>query len=318
MQIAQYFKLLKRTNRDDGWLSIVIGARGLHLVRVKRTADQVAVVTNEFQPSTSVTSADLEKCLNELHLENANCTTLLASDEYQMLVVDAPNVPPNELKTAVRFRIKDSLNFHVDDAYVDVMQIPANNGTANRPQSLYAVAVSNDTLKKRISLFEKAGANLEVIDIPETAQRNIAELFETEGRGLALLAFDEKGGLLTFTSGGELYLARRLDITSGQLRDANPEIRQQYVERVELEVQRSMDYFDRQFHYISLARLIVCAPAESGLIKLFADALGLPVEALDLSKVMNINAAPALKDSDFVAEALSAIGAALRQEGRGQ
>ena len=39
---------------------------------------------------------------------------------------------------------------------------------------------------------------LEVVDVPELAQRNLAHLLELEGRGLALLALDERGGLLTF------------------------------------------------------------------------------------------------------------------------
>ena len=51
-----------------------------------------------------------------------------------------------------------------------------------------------------------------------------------------LLAFDETGGLLTITSDGELYLARRIDISCGQLQDANESLRQQYFDRLELEV----------------------------------------------------------------------------------
>lgn len=315
MQFPKFDKLFQRINRDSGWFSIVIGLHGVHFVRIKRSAARVEVVMCEFRPISNVTSIELERLVKELHIGNFQFTTLVAPDEYQILMVDAPNVPDNEMKTAVRFRIKDSLNFHVDEANVEVLQIPGNN---NRAQSLYAIAASNDTLKKRISLFEKAKINLNVIDVPEIAQRNIAALFETEGRGLVLLTFDERGGLLTFTSNGELYLARRLEITSGQLQDANEDTRQQYVERVELEIQRSMDYFDRQFHYISLSRMLVCAPADSGLLQLFADTLGLPVEALDLSQGMVINAIPALLDNEFIAEALPAIGAALRQERRGQ
>jgi MSHA biogenesis protein MshI len=133
-----------------------------------------------------------------------------------------------------------------------------------------------------------------------------------------LLAFDSKGGLLTFTCGGEIYLARRLDITAGQLQDANENNRQQYLERIELEIQRSLDYFDRQFHYISLERLLVSAPEGSGLVSLFNGNIGLPVEAINLSQKINISAVPALRENEFLIEALSTIGAALRQEGRNQ
>jgi MSHA biogenesis protein MshI len=100
------------------------------------------------------------------------------------------------------------------------------------------------------------------------------------------------------------------------LQDANEQARQQYVERVELEVQRSMDYFDRQFHYVTLGRMLICASGSTGLVKLFADTIGFPVEALDLSQRVTINSVPALNEYEFVVEALPAIGAALRQEGR--
>ena len=315
MQIPKIFNIFKRINRSVGWSSIVIGERGVHLVRAKRTVARVEVVMCDFHPMQNVSAVDLEKLVRENNLGTFQFTTLLAPAEYQILMVDAPNVPVDEMKTAIRYRIKDSLNYHVDEATVDILQIPGNNNSGNRPQSVYAIAASNEVLKKRISLFEKAKINLKVVDIPEMAQRNIAALFETEGRGLALLAFDERGGLLTFTCNGELYLARRLEITSGQLLDANENARQQYVERVELEIQRSMDYFDRQFHYISLSRMLVSAPVGAGLVNLFADTLGLPVEPLVLSGALDISAVPALRENEFVAEALQAIGAALRQEG---
>ncbi len=316
MQIPQFLSLFKRTKRDAGWFCVAVSAHGAHFVRIKRAGSQLQVEVCAFYPMESVTSAALEKIVREMHLGAFQFTTLLAADEYQILMVDAPNVPVDELKTAIRYRIKDSLNYHVDDATVDVLQIPGNKNGGNRPQSLYAIAASNDTIQKRIALFEKAKINLSVIDIPEMAQRNIATLYETAGRGLALLAFDERGGLLTFTCDGELYLSRRLEITSGQLQDVSEDLRRQYFDRVELEVQRSLDYFDRQFHQISLSRMLVSAPAGVGMVQLLADNLGLPVEALDLSQVMDISAAPALLESEFVTEALPALGAALRQERR--
>lgn len=318
MQTPQFLKLFKKINRTAGWLSITIGQHGVHLVRVKRSEARAEVLMCEFRPGENLKSAELERLVKELHLESFQFTTLLAPEEYQLLMVDSPNVPADELKTATRFKIKDSLSYHVDDATVDVFQIPGNVNATNRTQSLFAVAASNDTLKKHVSLFEKAKINLTVIDIPEMAQRNIAELFETPGRGLALLAFDESGGLLTFTCDGELYLARRLEVTSRQLLDANENLRQQYFERVELEIQRSLDYFDRQFHYIPLEKLLVSSPEGAGLVNLFAENLGLTVEALSLSRVLDISAVPALRENEFAIEALAAIGAALRQERRKQ
>lgn len=274
------------------------------------------VQTCVFQAESEITSAVLEKICKEQDIDAQQLTTLLAVGEYQMLMVDAPNVPVDELKTAIRWKIKDALNYHVDDATIDVLQIPSNKFGGDRPQSLYAVAASNETIRKRINLFEKAKVDLSVIDIPEMAQRNIASLYEQEGRGLVVLAFTDEGGLLTFTCDGELYLSRRIEITLGQLQDADENLRQQYLDRVELEVQRSLDYFDRQFHYIPASRLLVSAPEALGLAALLGNNLGIPVEQLDVSQVMDIQATPELADSEYLSHALHPLGAALRRESK--
>ena len=295
---------------------MVLGSKGVYLAQAKYVGTRPQVTRCAFYPLEEVNSSALEKLRKEAQLEKARITTLLGANEYQLLMVEAPNVPVDELKASIRWKIKDSLNYHVDDATVDVLQIPSGKYGSERPQALYAVAASNETIRKRINLFDKARMELSVIDIAETAQRNIAALYETEGRGLALLAFNDDGGLLTITSDGELFLARRIDISIGQLSDADESLRQQYRDRVELEVQRSLDYFDRQFHQISINRLLISAPAELGLVELLGDNPGLPAEGLDLAQGMDIIGVPELADSEFASYALHAVGAALRLEKR--
>jgi MSHA biogenesis protein MshI len=314
MEIPQFLKVFKQNSRASGWIAVVVSKRGVHIAQAKYAGTRPQIIKCAFYPLTEVTSSSLEKVRKDAQLADAGFTTLLSADEYQMMMVDAPNVPVNELKTAIRWKIKDSLSYHVDDATIDVLLIPTNKYGGDRPQSLYAVAASNETIRKRIELFEKGKIELSVIDIPETAQRNIAALFEVEGRGLAMLTFGDEGGMLTITCDGELFLARRLEITLGQLQDADEELRQQYLDRVELELQRSLDYFDRQFHHIPVNRILLSAPESLGLEKLLTTNLGLPVELLNLAQGMDIFAVPELSDSEFVSYALPALGAALRQE----
>lgn len=314
MEMPQLLSLFKRSHRISGWIAVVIGKRGVHIAQVRHDGVRPRVTKCSFSPISDVTSSALEKTARDAQLDASRFSTLLSANEYQLLMVDAPNVPVDELKTAIRWKVKDSLTCHIDDATIDVLQIPTNKYGADRPQSLYAVAAPNETIRKCIALFEKGKIELSVIDIPEMAQRNIAALYESEGRGLAMLAFGDEGGLLTITCDGELFLARRVEITLGQLQDADDSLRQQYLDRVELEVQRSLDYFDRQFHHIPVNRMLVSAPNSLGLDKVLADNLGMPVEMLDLAQGMDITALPDLQDSEFVCHALPALGAALRLE----
>ena len=316
MEIPLISSLFKTQNHPDSWFAIGTGAHGIYLAQVDQTGAMPSVLRCEYHETGKVSAAQLDKVRHGASIGKHNFTTLLSPGEYQMLLVDAPNVPVNELKTAVRWKIKGSLNYHVDDATVDVLQIPASKYGSDRVQSLYAIAASNETIQKHIALFEEAKIELNVIDIPEMAQRNIAALFEQGDQVLVLLAFDDNGGLMTFTYKGELLLARRIEITAGQLQDANEQLRQQYRERVLLELQRSLDYFDRQYNHLPLSRVLVCTPDDTGLVKFLATAVGVKVEKLELSQVMDISKVPALADSEFVAHVLPTLGAALRQESR--
>ena len=206
--------LFSRTKKIVGWMAISFHEDGIYAAAVKRmpaSAPEVGKVA--FYPAIKVEVPEsLEKLSKELHADRYSCSTLLASGEYQILSVDAPNVPPEELKTAIRWRLKDMLDYHVDDAMIDVLDIPPEKNAPARNHSMHAVAAKNQLIEQRLDLFGNAKIPLSVIDIPEMAQRNISALLEPEGRGVALLSFDSEGGLLTVTCSGELYLSRRIDV----------------------------------------------------------------------------------------------------------
>lgn len=311
-----FARLFQPQVRDTGWFAVGLTSRGVYLAKVDLSGEMPRVLRCEYHEMGEVNSANLEKLKRDAKLGDRLFTTVLASGDYQFLMVEAPNVPVDELKTAVRWKIKDSLNCHVDDVTIDVLQIPVNQQGIDRNQSIYAVAASNVVIQKYESLFEKAKLNLNVIDILETAQRNIAALFEQDGRALGLLAFDDNGGLLTITAGGELYFARRIDIALGQLQDANETLCQQHRERVELELRRSLDYFDRQYHQLPLSRVLISVPAGIELIAFLQANMDVAIELLDLTQVMDIQAAPDLANSEFVTQVLPTLGAALREESR--
>lgn len=316
MKIPNLSKLFRRTDQHIGWVAACVNGHGVYFAQVRHAGAKPEVLMCAFHPVENVTPAALEKLRKDARIGDFQFITLLEPGEYQMLLVDTPNIPVEEMKTAIRWRIKDSLDYLVEEATIDVLKIPANSGGGERPQALYAIAAHNSVIQNRISLFEKAKIDLKVIDIPETAQRNIAVLFEAGEGGLALLSLDGNGGLLTFTCSGELYLARRIEITIEQLQDSDESMRTQYLERLQLELERSMDYFGRQYSYIPVQRLLVSAPEQLGLVQLLSADLDVPVEQIDLAQVLDIGAVPELANSEYAAQMFLALGAALRQERR--
>ncbi|MEO8407549.1 MAG: pilus assembly protein PilM [Oxalobacteraceae bacterium] len=272
-----------------------------------------------FYPAdTAGLPAALDKLAKELHVERYRCSHLLTSGEYQLLSVDTPNVPPDELKNAIRWRLKDMLDYHVDDATIDVLAVPQDKNGAVRSNTLFAVAARNQLIEQRQALFEQAKLGLRVIDIPEMAQRNISALLEPDGRALALLSFNAEGGLITVTFDGELYLSRRIDITVTQLQQADLSQKTAIHERITLELQRSLDHFDRQYHAMPLSKLILSPMGVegAGLQEYLAANLYTPVETLALESILNFSRVTELNRTEVQQRYFMVLGAALRHEHR--
>lgn len=309
--------LFSRAKKNDGWLTVTFLGDGICVGSVKRVRDgKAAVELSAFYPAEPSHSPEmLERLGKDLRAANYRCGTMLNGREYQLLMVDAPNVPQDELKTAVRWRLKDMLDFHVDDATIDVLDIPVDTNAPSRGHSMFAIAARNALIQSRQELFGEAKIPLSVIDIPEMAQRNISALLEQDGRGLALLSFDADGGLLTITHNAELYLSRRIDVSIAQLLEPDSDKQQLCYDKITLELQRSLDHFDRQFHYVNVAKLLLAPTGSPGLHEYLASNLYMPVEAMALTDVFDLSKVPELQDDEAQQQRFFlTLGAALRHE----
>lgn len=308
-------RFFNRAKKKEGWLSIAVQRDGVAATSIESVANARPLVRfAHFLPGQPSVDA-LEKAAREVQASAYRCATLLAGGEYQVMNVEAPNVPREEIKTAVRWRLKDLLDFPVAEATIDVLDIPVDRN-ARAQQSIFVVAARNSVIGPRQKLFVEAKVELKVIDIPEMAQRNISAMLEPEGRGVAMLSFGGDGGLLTVSFNGDLYLSRRFDVSLEQLLDPDHDRKHQCFERVTLELQRSLDHFERQYSFISVAKLVLGPSAVSGLEEYLSSNLYMQVETLDLAAVLDIGRTPELADKAIQQRFFLPLGAALRTEER--
>lgn len=309
----------KRTEENaDGWTSVLFPPGRLEIARIRqRSGDQATLTGWESYAIDGSELEALKRLRGAKKFGGARCTTLLRHGDYQLLQAERPDLTGPELRDAMRWRIKEMVEFPVEQAVVDVLDIPAAQ-PGGRGSQLFVVAASGERVAPRIHLFQDARVALDAIDIPELALRNIATLFEQEGHGLALLAFDAEGGHLVFTFRGELLAARFIDVRRDALAAVTAGDTALY-DKVLLDVQRSLDNFERVHGYAPLTRLLVAAlPGGNAFIDYLKGNLYQPVEMIDLASVMDLGAVPALADPVRQAEALPAIGAALRTGQGGQ
>lgn len=210
---------LKGGGKTRGWLAVSFDAAAFQFAHARREAGVQALVSTYAARELGGGKATLERLTREFKLARYHCSTLLRAGEYDLLLVEAPNVPRGELKSALRWKVKDMVDYKIDDATLDVLDIPPGEQTGGDAPGHHVLAVlaRNEVIRSRLRQFEQARIPLSAIDIQETAQRNIATLYEENGQGVLLLYFGRDWGLLTISHGGELYLARRLDMGVEQL-----------------------------------------------------------------------------------------------------
>lgn len=255
-------------------------------------------------------TADLEKPLRaSVPSTRTPVNLVIGNQHYEVLLVDAPRVEPSELRAAVRWKVKNLIDFHIDDAVIDVFEIP---GQENRPQGqsmMYAIAARAREIRERVDLFEDADLNLQVIDITDMALRNLAAQLEDDVRGVATLYLDDERGIITLTRQGNLFLSRRLETGSKALEEGQSGAFEQIV----LEIQRSLDYYDSHFSQppVGSVRVLPGFSAHEELISSLASGLGLDVAGYDVSEALQCDVA---LPETAPAAALLAVGGALRRE----
>ncbi|HEX9802924.1 MAG TPA: pilus assembly protein PilM [Gammaproteobacteria bacterium] len=283
----------------------------------------------------------LERLRTDLQLDKSTCISVAESDSFSLLLIEAPDVDPLELKAAVRWRIKELLDFHIDDAIIDVFDIPGQQ-ERGRPKLMYVVASRISTVQQHIDLLESQEINLSVIDIPELAMRNIAALLPEDEGGVAMLYLGQDSGLLTLTRQKNLFLARKLETGTRQLLDYldQGEAEEEYVldpeesaeggdvpvdempqslryalDSIVLEIQRSLDYYESHFSLPPVSGLVLVPMAQPipGMMEYIAGRLGVPMHTLDLNAFLESE--QTLSD-ELQSQCLLSIGAALRQENR--
>ncbi|MDA8327407.1 MAG: agglutinin biogenesis protein MshI [Betaproteobacteria bacterium] len=310
--------IFSKTKKSLGWLVLELQTDGicvLHLTTGNPPQVQFALFYPLTQDDIPVVLLRINKALQ---LNHYHCSHLLSQNDYQISLIETPNVPREELKTAVRWLLKDMLDYHVDDATIDVLDIPIDKSMNTRKAMMYVISARDQLIAQRQAWFNSAKIPVTVIDIPELAQRNIANLITPAGRGIALLSLNSSGCLLTISYQDELYLSRRLDIQLTQLDTLPSEQKQFILDKVSLELQRTFDHIDRQYNFISLAKLVVTPPVAEGaeLMAYLSANLHIPAESLDLSTLFDFSLSPELQAPAQQMRFQMCLGAALRDEGK--
>lgn len=312
--------LFKKSLKKDAQVAVCPDDSAIAVARIRRDKDTTPLLELcDVRPleSVSLQDAEIARLTRSHHLDDYHCVSTLESGSYSLLLVEAPDVQPDELKAAVRWRVKDLIDFHIDDAVVDVFEVP-DQRTVGRNKMMYAVVARTDTVRQRIDQLLRAGLHLEVIDIPELALRNVTSLLPEDTGGVAFVYIGDNNGIITITRKSILYLSRHIEQGTGSLPDTptlqdDRELIEGWLDNIIIEIQRSLDYYESHFAHPQVSSLIV-APMNRdipGVADYLTSQLGIPARMLDVNELIDAVEPVA---ADIQSRSLVAIGAALRQE----
>lgn len=225
---------------------------------------------------------------------------LLANSLYQLLLSDVPDVPEDELGDAIELKAADLINYDIDDALIDVIQLP-NEAYRGRMRMAFIVALQKTALVEWLKQLAQAGYRVELIDIELTQLRNLA-VFHQNFNESGILHLQNTQSRLVLNYSGEMVLSRAFDIglsslirettvQDGELEltvseDSHSEIQ---LESLALEIRRSFDYYESQLGLGAIAEIqFLCDEQHESLANELANRLGVRFVLVRPSDFMHI------------------------------
>lgn len=318
---SSVLSLLRREPAVSGSVGLWLQPDGIGLARVVREGGVPRLTACEYRPVPRAAEPAfiLRGMVAALGTDIGRCTCVLAPDEYQVLLVDTPDVPASELREAVRWRVHDLIDMPLDDATIDVFDMPQqiSHGEA-RPRTLCVVASRSPLIAQKVALAARGGFELSVIDIAEMALRNLTALMPEDKEGVVTLHLERDYSLIVVTRAGTLYLSRRIAIglealSAAVARAGDDDELARLLDLLTDEVYRSLEYCESRFHALTPSSVVLTPSARlvHGLRDGLAESTGVPVRGLDLDVLLpkGIKVPP-----ERQAMCLLAVGAALRTE----
>jgi len=249
----------------------------------------------------------LKKIIRSHNLKKSICSTYIENSSYQLLVTDAPDVPKDEIISALQWELKDLLTLPLEQSTLTMFDIPEQTATK---KIINVVSASKEKIADIAQIFEEAKLTLGIIDIEEFALRNLAILDSNEKNGIVTLWLSGDYGKILFIHNSNIHLSRNIEFGYKSISHSL-----NGMENIALEVQRSIDYFERHYNKISIQSLLLM-PFElesSGFNDFLENNLTLPCNEF---KLKENSAGLETVSSAIISKSLLAIGTGLRQRSK--
>ena len=307
------FSLKEKLKNNDSSAGITLSKEGISLAIIDNANKGPLLRYAQYhrcQPNEQ--QSLMTELSRQFNLSNIPCNLILHPDEYQLTQVDAPEVAKQELSSALRWQIKELIDFHIDDAVIDHIELP-NLNTASKKQFL-VVASRKTVIQEHVNLLQASHCNLIFIDIAVQSARNIISQIPSTNASVGLLNLWDNVSKLSVILNDDIYINRASNIGQHALSLISDEElnNQSDLDTLALELQRTFDYFESHSHQAAISQLLILnnGKAAKDLSQLLQQRLGINCTNLDLRDALKISDSINRIDNNCI----TAIGGALRQE----
>ena len=242
--------LLKKKRTPKGVTAVAFTEEGVAFACIKEVKGQPELQYCDFIPShkPDVEIDRFQQYVSSKDLEASQTVIVLPDTAYQILLVERPDVPDEELVEALRWRVKDLISFDVEKASLDYFDIP-EDAYRGRSQMVYVVVAQQSLVDKWVQWCSEIHLQPIAVDVPELALLNLTEDLAENEAGLAVFHIGEQSSAINLLADSSLYFTRQLSYSSeSDGSEASSAV---------LELQRSLDYYESQVGKPPCIRLMV-------------------------------------------------------------
>ncbi len=282
--------LFRRSVEESAsWVGVSHSGGVLHAARACHLPGQKPQLLSLTLEPTSELSEGLQALKQANSIKGARMSGVFDRAQYRLLSVDVPDIPKTEWRDAMRWRLKDYVDFPMDDALLDILTVPDDTQLRQTRTAMALVAQRADYNRWAIAA-DDVGMRWHALDVPETAIRMFSAMSETEGNAHAMLIFGQSFAMLVITYKGALLMTRNIEVTLDAI-VGEAEARGAALGRAALEVLRTLDSYERMHSEAPLSSMSVVVPQDGeDVIEVLTDLVYVPVNKFQLNEWVDVSA----------------------------
>ncbi|MCV6636086.1 hypothetical protein [Candidatus Albibeggiatoa sp. nov. NOAA] len=252
----------------------------------------------------------LAEFTHQYAIKKNDCISVMRPGSYQLLLLKAPDVSKTALHAAVRSQVQEQVDFHADDAIVNVFDMPLQDH--DTVKMIYAAVADKSLVQNQIDDIVAANFKLQALEVPEIALARISSLCAEDEFGMGMLYFAETHCILNITLQGKLYISHQIDVSLKDLSSPDKFERIKMIKILLRHIQQALSYYKKHFNqsaikFLAIAPLPRHLPYVQQYLAYYLT--GVSVQPLDLNKLFICKHH---LSSSQQAQCLPILGAALR------